>query len=238
MALKKKSTKTTTIHIKSINSTNNNSTGETKGNATCQTPQTSSTTHKHTSHLSHSWKPTSSPKPSGRTPRFYVYDYYDARCIWFAVIWCVHGPCIAALHVLTALTVPGCVHVCLHFAVGVGLFRDVCMFACTLLLALDCSGMCACLPALCCWRWIVPGCVHVCLHFAVGVGLFRDVCMFACTLLLALDCSGMCACLPALCCWRWIVPGCVHVCLHFAVGAGLSGVCQSSWIWCYINVMR
>ena len=24
----------------------------------------------------------------------------------------------------------------------------------------DCSGMCACLPALCCWRWIV-WCMHV-----------------------------------------------------------------------------
>ena len=33
---------------------------------------------------------------------------------------CVHGPCIAALHVLIALIVLGCVHVCLRFAVGVG----------------------------------------------------------------------------------------------------------------------
>ena len=33
---------------------------------------------------------------------------------------CFHGPCIAALHVWVALIVPGCVHVCLHFAVGVG----------------------------------------------------------------------------------------------------------------------
>ena len=33
---------------------------------------------------------------------------------------CVHGPCIAALHVWVALIVPGCVHVCLRFAVGVG----------------------------------------------------------------------------------------------------------------------
>ena len=40
---------------------------------------------------------------------------------------CVHGPCIAALHVLIALTVPGCVHVCLSFSVGVGL-SGVCMF--------------------------------------------------------------------------------------------------------------
>ena len=41
---------------------------------------------------------------------------------------CVHGPCIAALHVLIALIVLGCVHsVCLRFAVGVGL-SGVCMF--------------------------------------------------------------------------------------------------------------
>ena len=40
---------------------------------------------------------------------------------------CVHGPCIAALHVLIALTVPGCVHVCLCFAVGIG-SSGVCMF--------------------------------------------------------------------------------------------------------------
>ena len=40
---------------------------------------------------------------------------------------CVHGPCIAAVHVLTALTVLRCVHVCLHFAVSVGL-SGVCMF--------------------------------------------------------------------------------------------------------------
>ena len=33
---------------------------------------------------------------------------------------CVHGPCIAALHVWVALIVPRCVHICLHFAVGVG----------------------------------------------------------------------------------------------------------------------
>ena len=33
---------------------------------------------------------------------------------------CFDGPCITALHVWVALIVPGCVHVCLHFAVGVG----------------------------------------------------------------------------------------------------------------------
>ena len=35
--------------------------------------------------------------------------------------------CIAALYVLIALIVPGCVHICLRFAVGVGL-SGVCMF--------------------------------------------------------------------------------------------------------------
>ena len=39
---------------------------------------------------------------------------------------CVHGPCIAALHVLIALIVPECVHICLCFAVGVG-SSGVCM---------------------------------------------------------------------------------------------------------------
>ena len=40
---------------------------------------------------------------------------------------CVHGPCIVALHVWVALTVPGCVHVCLHFVDCIGL-SGVCMF--------------------------------------------------------------------------------------------------------------
>ena len=31
-----------------------------------------------------------------------------------------HGPCVAALHVWVALIVPGCVRVCLRFAVGIG----------------------------------------------------------------------------------------------------------------------
>ena len=54
---------------------------------------------------------------------------------------CVHGPCIAALHVLIALTVLGCVQVCLRFAVGVGL-SDVCMFyvlIVMLILVLNCE---------------------------------------------------------------------------------------------------
>ena len=40
---------------------------------------------------------------------------------------CFHGPCPAALHVQVALIAPGCVHVGLRFAVGVGL-SGVCMF--------------------------------------------------------------------------------------------------------------
>ena len=40
---------------------------------------------------------------------------------------CVQGPCTVALHVLIALLVPGCVNVCLHFAVGVG-SSGACMF--------------------------------------------------------------------------------------------------------------
>ena len=40
---------------------------------------------------------------------------------------CVHGPCIAALHVWVAPIVPGCVLVCLDFAVGVG-SSGVCIF--------------------------------------------------------------------------------------------------------------
>ena len=35
------------------------------------------------------------------------------------------------------------------------------LYCCTACLGCtDCSGMCACLPALCCWRWIV-WCMHV-----------------------------------------------------------------------------
>ena len=41
---------------------------------------------------------------------------------------CVHGPCVAVLHVWVALslTVRGCVHVCLCFAGCVG-FSGVCV---------------------------------------------------------------------------------------------------------------
>ena len=71
-------------------------------------------------------------EPSSRTQGFLkvffnVYDYYDALCICFVIMTCAHGPCIAALHVWVALTVPGCVQVCLRFAVGVG-SSGVCMF--------------------------------------------------------------------------------------------------------------
>ena len=39
----------------------------------------------------------------------------------------MHGPCIATAHVLVTLIVLGCMHVCLYFAVGVGLSGE-CMF--------------------------------------------------------------------------------------------------------------
>ena len=48
---------------------------------------------------------------------------------------CVHGPCIAALHVWVALTVPGCVHVCLRFSVDVG-SSGVCMFLVLILISI------------------------------------------------------------------------------------------------------
>ena len=48
---------------------------------------------------------------------------------------CFHGPCIAALHVWVALTVPGCVHVYLHFAVGVG-SSGICMFHVLILMSI------------------------------------------------------------------------------------------------------
>ena len=54
---------------------------------------------------------------------------------------CFHGPCVAALHVWVALIVPGCVHVCLRFAVDVG-SSGVCMFHVLILmsiLALNCE---------------------------------------------------------------------------------------------------
>ena len=48
---------------------------------------------------------------------------------------CFHGPCIAALHVWVALTVLGCVHVCLCFSVGVG-SSGVCMFHVLILMSI------------------------------------------------------------------------------------------------------
>ena len=53
----------------------------------------------------------------------------------------VHGLCIAVLHVWVALIVPGCVHVCPRFAVGVG-SSGVCMFHALILmfiLVLNCE---------------------------------------------------------------------------------------------------
>ena len=48
---------------------------------------------------------------------------------------CFDSPCIAALHVWVALIVPGCVHVCLRFAVGVG-SSGVCMFHVLILMSI------------------------------------------------------------------------------------------------------
>ena len=48
---------------------------------------------------------------------------------------CVHGPCIAGLHVWVALIVPKCVHICLHFAVDVG-SSGVCMFYVLILMSI------------------------------------------------------------------------------------------------------
>ena len=48
---------------------------------------------------------------------------------------CFHGPCIAALHVWVALIVPGCVHVYLHFAAGVG-SSGICMFHVLILMSI------------------------------------------------------------------------------------------------------
>ena len=56
---------------------------------------------------------------------------------------CVHSQCIAALRVLTAFIVPGCVHACLHFTFGVGL-SGVCMFHVLIemfILVLNCEAL-------------------------------------------------------------------------------------------------
>ena len=52
-----------------------------------------------------------------QNPGFYVYDCYGALCVWFAVMRCVPGPCIAALRVLIALTVLGCALCCWRWIV-------------------------------------------------------------------------------------------------------------------------
>ena len=49
---------------------------------------------------------------------------------------CVQGPFFAVLHVWVALIVPGCVHVCLRFAVGLG-SSGVCMFHALILMFVD-----------------------------------------------------------------------------------------------------
>ena len=48
---------------------------------------------------------------------------------------CFHGSCIATLHVWVALTVPGCVYVCLRFAVDVG-SSGVCLFHVLILMSI------------------------------------------------------------------------------------------------------
>ena len=56
---------------------------------------------------------------------------------------CINRPCIAALHDWVAQIVPGCVHVCLRFAVGVG-SSGVCMFHVLILmsiLVLNCEAL-------------------------------------------------------------------------------------------------
>ena len=73
-----------------------------------------SATHKHTPHLSHNWKPTSSHKIP-------VEPIFEALCIWFAIMRCFDGPCII-LHCMSGLhwLFRDAVHVCLRFAVDVG----------------------------------------------------------------------------------------------------------------------
>ena len=65
-----------------------------------------------------------SPKPSNRTYMIimilFAFDMQSSNASMVHVF-------ISALYVLIALTVPGCAHVCLRFAVGVGL-SGVCMF--------------------------------------------------------------------------------------------------------------
>ena len=79
-------------------------------------------------------------------PIFFLngYDYYDALCICFAIMRCVHGPRVAALHVWVALIVPGCVHVGLRFAVGVG-SSGVCTFHVLILMSILVLNLCGAL---------------------------------------------------------------------------------------------
>ena len=51
------------------------------------------------------------------------------------ILRCFDGPSVAALHVWVALIVPGCVHVCLRFAVDVG-SSGVCMFNVLILMSI------------------------------------------------------------------------------------------------------
>ena len=70
---------------------------------------------------------------------------------------CFDGPCIAALNVWVALSVPGCVHVCLRFAVSVG-SSSVCMFHVLILmpnLVLNCEVLWASLAGCKCYALLL-----------------------------------------------------------------------------------
>jgi len=90
---------------------------------------------------------------------------WPVQCCWHAP----NGSCIAVLYVWVALIIPGCVLVCLRFAVGVG-SSGVCMFHVLILvsiLVLNCEVLWASVVALgavyksyvwllllfVCWKW-------------------------------------------------------------------------------------
>ena len=79
-----------------------------------------------------------SPKPSNRTYMISMMLFASDLQSWDVSMAHVF---ISALYVLIALTVPGCVRVCLRFAVGVG-SPGVCMIHIliqTFILALNCE---------------------------------------------------------------------------------------------------
>ena len=97
-----------------------------------------SATHTHTPHLSHRRRekkliflklPIEPIKKNQvkKIKKINVYDYYDALCIWFAILRCFHGPCIAAQCMCGFTDCSGMCAWCLCFAVDVG-SSGVCMF--------------------------------------------------------------------------------------------------------------